>query len=200
MFPHIADLYRRNPRRAVAELMHVLPPDDPKYAKPKKRLEALEYGFALFPEEDELAEIDRFTKADVLEAWKLAPPAITKAEWIFFCQRLFHPQVRPEMFHPRLRQEVSGILSRLAMSTPESREESLQALKESLSHFDGMALDRLRSVAFVKAHGALLFGRQAPEEEAWDAILDILDAEHQRIQEEWDNYRKEHPERTVEWW
>ena len=112
MFPHIADLYRRNPRRAVAELMHVLPPDDPKYAKPKKRLEALEYGFALFPEEDELAEIDRFTKADVLEAWKLAPPAITKAEWIFFCQRLFHPQVRPEMFHPQLRQEVSGMMLR----------------------------------------------------------------------------------------
>jgi len=63
MFPHIAELYRRNPARAVFELMHELPPDDPKYAKIRKRLEAL--GWALFPKEDELIEIDRFTKADV---------------------------------------------------------------------------------------------------------------------------------------
>jgi hypothetical protein len=185
MFPHIAELYRRNPTRAVATLLQELPPDDPQYAKVRKRLEALEDGWSLFPKEDELVEIDRFTRADVQGAWKREPSVVTRAEWIFFCLRLFHPGERQEMYHPRLRQEITGILPKLAMGTPENRAQSLLSLNESLSHFDGMALDRLRSVAFVKAHGELLFGSQSPEEGAWSAILDILDAEHQRQVDKW---------------
>jgi hypothetical protein len=185
-------LYQRNPTRAVAVVVLGLPPD----AKARKRMETLEWS--LFPDEDELAEIDRFTKADVLGAWKLAPPVITKAEWIFLCQWLFHPRLPQEKFNLRLRQEISGILPRLAMSTPESREQSLQALKETLSEYDGMGLDRLRGVSFIKAHYGLLFGRQSPDEGAWDAIFDVLDSERQRQQDQWDNYRREHPEGTVE--
>jgi hypothetical protein len=200
MFPHIAELYRGNPTRAVATLMQELPPDDPQYAKVRKRLETLEDGWSLFPKEDELVEIDRFTRADVQDAWKREPSVVTRAEWIFLCYRLFHPGEGQERYNPRLRQEITGILPKLAMGTPENREESLQALRETLSHFDGMALDRLRSVAFVKAHGELLFGYQSSGEGAWDAILDILDAEHQRQVDQWDAFRKEHPEHTVEWW
>jgi hypothetical protein len=167
--------------------MYELLPDDPKYQETKQCLEALrgEWSWSFFPEEEELAEIDRLAKADILDAWKLSPPpVITRAEWVAFCMRLFRP------LHPLRLETPTGLLTRLATSTPQSREQSLRALKESLSEFDGLGLDKLRCVAFIKAHGRLLFGHQSPEEGAWEEIFDVLDGERQRQKDEWDDFYK----------
>jgi hypothetical protein len=59
-----------------------------------------------------------------------------------------------------------------------------------LSEFDGLGLDKLRCVAFIKAHGRLLFGHQSPEERAWEEIFDVLDGERQRQKDEWDAFYK----------
>ena len=82
-----------------------------------------------------------------------------------------------------------SILPGLAMSTSqsrESRERGLQTIKESLFKLDGMALDMGRRIAFIKAYGRLLGYESPSQEEGWDKVLDILDAEHKRLQAEWD--------------
>ena len=82
-----------------------------------------------------------------------------------------------------------SILPGLAMSTSqsgESRERGLQTIKESLFKLDGMALDMGRRIAFIKAYGRLLNYESPSQEEGWDKVLDILDAEHKRLQVEWD--------------
>jgi hypothetical protein len=81
------------------------------------------------------------------------------------------------------------ILPGLATSTSrnqESRERGLQSIKESLFKLDGMALDMGRRIAFIKAYGGLLGYESQSPEEGWDKVLDILDAEHKRLQAEWD--------------
>jgi hypothetical protein len=55
-----------------------------------------------------------------------------------------------------------------------------------LFKLDGMALDMGRRIAFIKAYGGLFgYASQSPEE-GWDKVLNILDAEHKRLQAEWD--------------
>jgi hypothetical protein len=49
-----------------------------------------------------------------------------------------------------------------------------------------MALDMGRRIAFIKAYGGLLGYESQSPEEGWDKVLDILDAEHKRLQAEWD--------------
>ena len=78
-----------------------------------------------------------------------------------------------------------SILPGLAMSTSQSRESrgrGLQTIKESLFKLDGMALDMGRRIAFIKAYGRLLGYESPSQEEGWDKVLDILDAEHKRLQ------------------
>jgi hypothetical protein len=55
-----------------------------------------------------------------------------------------------------------------------------------LFKLDGMALDMGRRIAFIKAYGGLLGYESQSPEEGWEKVLDILDAEHKRLQAEWD--------------
>jgi hypothetical protein len=48
-----------------------------------------------------------------------------------------------------------------------------------------MALDMGRRIAFIKAYGGVLGYESQSPEEGWDKVLDILDAEHNRLQAEW---------------
>jgi hypothetical protein len=91
-------------------------------------------------------------------------------------------------------------LAMCASQNREERERGLQSVKKRLSEVDGMALDMARRVAFIKVRPRLLGYDSQPPEEGWNQVLDILNTEHKRIKDEWDNYRKEHPEHTVEWW
>jgi hypothetical protein len=108
--------------------------------------------------------------------------AVERCEWSFFP---FRPgdeldQAEVDLF--------MRILPGLAMSTSqnrESRERGLQTIKESLSKLDGMALDMGRRIAFIKAYGGLLGYESQSPEKGWDKVLDILDAEHKRLQAEW---------------
>jgi hypothetical protein len=71
-----------------------------------------------------------------------------------------------------------------------------------LFKLDGMALDMGRRIAFIKAYGGLLGYESQSPEEGWDKVLDILDAEHKRLQAEWEVsckrfYEKEEQKRIV---
>lgn len=66
------------------------------------------------------------------------------------------------------------ILPGLAMSMseiPEIREQGLKVLEQSLSEFDSFPLLYLRERAFIKAHAE---------------ICELMDADHERRQKEWD--------------
>lgn len=125
--------------------------------------------------------------------------AVERCEWSFFP---FRPgdeldQAEVDLF--------MRILPGLAMSTSqnrESRERGLQTIKESLFKLDSMALDMGRRIAFIKAYGGLLGNESQSPEEGWDKVLDILDAEHKRLQAEWEVsckrfYEKEEQKRIV---
>ena len=76
----------------------------------------------------------------------------------------------------------------LAMSTSqnrESRERGLQTIKESLFKLDGMALDMGRRIAFIKAYGGFWATSLNLQKKGGIKVLDILDAEHKRLQAEW---------------
>jgi hypothetical protein len=74
---------------------------------------------------------------------------------------------------------LKGILPRLAMSTSESREQSIQSLKLSLPELSTEAFEKLHRQAFIRAHLGLL-GYESRRGEGWDDILECLDAERQR--------------------
>ena len=127
-------------------------------------------------------------------AYELRPddPSYPKIkEWLEAverCECSFFPFRPGDELHQAEVDLFMSILPGLAMSTSqnrESRECGLQTIKESLFKLDGMALDMGRRIAFIKAYGGFWATSLNLQKKGGIKVLDILDAEHKRLQAEW---------------